>query len=117
MAQTISYSASGGLCTGSVTLAATATNCTRIDIPVKARFCQIRVLSSADAAENYRVSHTGTDGSALGAGTYFTVLAGETFTLPPAIGEDMASDATRSIYVTGTSASALLHYSMGELTE
>lgn len=117
MAQTVSWSPGDGLQFFSVALASTATNATKVTLPMRARVAQLRVLSSADAAEAWRISHTGTDGSALGAGTYMQVLSGETLTLPPVCGAGVSTEATRSIYVTGTSANAVLHGVLAELVE
>lgn len=117
MSQTVSWSPGDGVQFFGVALNATASNATKVTLPTRARTTQLRVLSSAGAAEDWRISHTGTDGSALGAGTFFQVLAGEAFTLPPIVGEDVSTDATRSIYVTGISSSAVLYGLLSELTE
>jgi hypothetical protein len=117
MAETIPWSPSGGLQAHRVTLNATATNCTAVAIPLRARFAQLRVLSSGGAAEIWTISHTGTDGAALTGASSWVCLAGETFSLPPAIAEDAVSDATRTVYVCGSSSSARLYVSMGEMRE
>lgn len=117
MAQTVTWSPGDGVQTFGVALDATASNATKITLPARARSTQLRVLSSSGTAESWRISHTGTDGSALGAGSFFQVLAGEAFTLPPIIGEDVSTDSTRSVYVTGTSSSAVLYGLLSELTE
>lgn len=117
MAQTVSWSPGDGVQFFSVALNATAANSTKVTLPMRARSAQLRVLSSAGAAEDWRISHAGTDGSALTSGTYMQILSGESFTLPPVVGENVSTDATRSIYVTGTSANAVLYGMLAEMTE
>lgn len=118
MAATVTWAPSDGMQTFRVDLdGSTATNCTAVTLPMRARVAQLRVLSSAGAAEIWTISHTGTDGAALTGASSWVCLAGDTFDLPPVVGESMTTDATRTVYVCGSSTGAKLYGVLAEMRE
>jgi len=105
-ATTISYApGDGGFQTARATMDANAANVREIKIPVLFRRVSLFFLDSGGTAAAAKVSHTGTDGSAMGA-AYMTVAAGTYFTVPPALGRSQTTEITtyRSIYVSGLAA-------------
>lgn len=105
-ATTITYGpGDGGFQTARATMDADAANVREIKIPVLFRRVSLFFLDSGGTAAAAKVSHTGTDGSAMGS-AYMSVAAGTYYTIPPALGRSQTTATTtyRSIYVSGLAA-------------
>lgn len=105
-ATTITYGpGDGGLQFARATMDANAANVREIKIPVLFRRVSLFFLDSGGTAAAAKVSHTGTDGSAMGS-AYMSVAAGTYFTVPPALGRSQSAETTsyRSVYVSGLAA-------------